>query len=295
MQSWRKSTMQQYIVYAKLWFTFSAQRLAPTVVNICEFLTHLHLKGFNINQIRQARSAVGILSGVDNLGKHPDVRRLMKGLYEIKPLFPKYSSVWDVSILFTFFRTIPHQKELPLNLLSKKLAAMICILAGGQRSQTVHAIDACDIVVTKEKCIIPIYSKIKQSKQGKHMKPLEFTLYKSEDKLCVIQNLTAYLHRTRSIRKESQLFLSYQKPHQAVSKDTVTRWVNDIMAAAGIDTQKYVTHSCRAAASSFALKRSVPLKKIIDSCGWASEQTFARHYLKDIETATTMAEGMLEI
>ena len=72
-KSWRKSTLNQYIVYAKLWFTFSAQGLKPSLRNIIEFLSHLHVRGFSHDQICAARSAVGVISNVDNIGKHPDV------------------------------------------------------------------------------------------------------------------------------------------------------------------------------------------------------------------------------
>ena len=293
LKSWRPSTIKQYVVYAKLWFSFSSQGLKPTVRNISEFLVHLHSKGFNHSQISQARSAIGVISGIENLGKHPDIKRVMKGLFELKPIFPKYSCVWDVRILFNYFRSLPHQKQLPLNLLTKKLATLLCILAGGQRSQTIHAINALDLVVTSEKCIVPIYCKIKQTRKGAHMRPLEFKVYQKEEKLCVIQNLAVYLKKTRSLRQDSQLFLSYQKPHHPVSKDTITRWVNDIMSEAGIDTSKYVTHSCRSAASSFAHKQKVALKKIVDSCGWSSEATFARHYHKEITDGSTIAECIL--
>ena len=279
IKSWRKSTLNQYLVYAKLWFSFSRQGLTPTVRNIVEFLVHLHSKGYNHKQIRQARSAVGVLSNVENIGKHPDVKRVMKGMFEAKPQFPIYTSIWSVKILFDFFRSMDHQRKLSLELLSKKLAILIGILAGGQRCQTIHTIKATDIVVTADKCIVPIYDPIKQSRDGKHMKPLEFKVF-SEEKLCVIQNLCTYLERTRPYRTAAPLFLSYQKPYHPVSKNTITRWVNDIMCKAGIDVSKYVTHSCRAAASSFAHSRKVPMKKIMDSCGWSSEYTFASHYKK---------------
>lgn len=292
VKSWRGSTIKQYTVYAKLWFNFSRQGLKPTIRNIIEFLVHLHKKGFKYNQICQARSAVGILSNLEDVGKHPDVKRVMKGLFEEKPQFPIYSCVWDVRILFDYFRKIANQTELPLNLLSKKLAIMLGILAGGQRSQTIHCIDILDIVVTKEKCIIPIYDLIKQSRKGAHMKPLEFKIF-DEEKLCVIQNLIEYLKKTSKLRTSSKLFISYRKPHNPVSKDTITRWVNQIMSKAGIDTNKYVTHSCRSAASSFALKNT-PMKQILDACGWSHEKTFQTHYHKKISHDGTVAERMLK-
>ena len=269
------------------------QGLRPTLRNIVEFLVHLHSKGFNHDQICAARSAVGVISDVENLGKHPDIKRLMKGLFESNPKYPKYTCVWDVRILFDYFRKLPHQKLLPIKLLCKKLAILLSILAGGQRSQTIHRINVLDIKTNPEKCVIPIYDPVKQTKRGKHMKPLEFRVYSEDEKLCVINNLTEYLLKTRPIRKYSALFLSYQKPYQAVTKDTITRWVNDMMKKAGLDMTQYVTHSCKAAASSYANVRMVPVNKIMSSCGWSSESTFANHYHKDIVDSRTIGESLL--
>ena len=291
IRSWRQSTLNQYVVYAKLWFQFAMQGLQPTARNIVEFLTHMHNKGYNHDQICAARSAVGVISADDNIGKHPDIKRLMKGIFEKTPVFPRYTCVWDVRILFDFFRQLPHQNELTLDVLSKKLATMMGILAGGQRAQTIHSIDVLDIVATEEKCVIPVYSVIKQTKKGRHMRPMEFKTYPVEEKLCLVKNLQAYLVKTSTIRKSSKLFISYQKPHHPVTRDTITRWVNNIMRQAGIDTAKYVTHSCRSAASSYALGRNVPMKKILEACGWASEKTFRNHYSKEIEVATEETVG----
>ena len=216
----------------------------------------------------------------------------MKGMFEDKPHFPIYTCVWNVNILFRFFRKIPNQSELPLKILGKKLTILLGILAGGQRSQTIHTIKCTDIVVVNDKCIIPIYDPVKQTKDGKHMEPLKFKVF-HEEKLCPIQNLTTYLQRTKSFRTGPELFISYQKPYHAVSKDTITRWVNDIMGKAGIDISKYVTHSCRAAASSYAFNKKVSLKRIMDSCGWSSERTFANHYRKQIQDNSTIGEQLL--
>ena len=217
----------------------------------------------------------------------------MKGLFEQHPSFPPYTCVWDVRILLNYFRGFP-QENLSLKMLTKKLATLLGILAGGQRSQTIHAINVMDIVATPEKCIIPIYTPLKQTRKGKHMKPLEFRVYKEDETLCVVKNLTDYLQRTREHRQSPSLFLSYQRPYHAVTRDTVSRWVNDMMFRAGIDTTKYVTHSCRSAASSFAWKRKVPLRKIVESCGWASERTFSTHYRRDIADMDTIGQHILQ-
>ena len=185
-----------------------------------------------------------------------------------------------------------HTKVNSLELCGKKLAILICLLAGGQRSQTVHAIKATDIVTTREKCIIPIYDPLKQTRRGKHMKPLEFKVYTKEPKLCVIDNLSCYLGKTRNLRSSSPLFISYQKPHKAVSKDTIARWCRNMTSSSGIDIKRYTTHSCRSAASSMASSKRVVLRKIMDACGWASEKSFALHYQKCISDST-IAEELL--
>ena len=91
--------------------------------------------------------------------------------------------------LFNYFRSFDHPVALPLGLLGKKLALLIGIVAGGHRSQTLHAIKSTDIKVLGDRCVIPIYDLIKQSQPGRHLKPLEFPVYLEDPKLCVVENL----------------------------------------------------------------------------------------------------------
>ncbi len=247
-------------------------------------MTYLHSKKYKYGQLCAARSAVATLSQIENIGKHPDIKRFMKGIFELEPQLPVYTTVWDVGCVFNYFRTLASPADLSLEMLGKKLAMLICLLAGGHRSQTIHAIQVTNIKVTPQHCVIPIYSKIKQTRPGKHLKPLEFSVYLKEPKLCVIEHLVHYLARSKNIRKHSQLFLSYQKPYQAVSKDTVARWCKEMMTKSGIDPLKYVTHSCRSAASTAVHQKKIPMKKLLDACGWASERTFMMHYHKDVES-----------
>ena len=157
------------------------------------------------------------------------------------------------------------------------------IVAGGQRCQTVHAIDIRDINLSTDRCVIPLYEKLKQTRPGNHLKPLGFKPFHAEPKLCVIQNLIAYLNKTKQKRKDTQLFISYIKPYRAVTKDTVARWSKSIMKEAGIDIEKYCTHSSRSAASSYVKSKGISLKHIALSAGWSNEKTFGLHYDKDIE------------
>ena len=262
----------------------------PTLQNGIAFLTYLfNKKGYSYNQIAMARSALSSVIAMQTpcgstFGQHPIVKRLVKGIFETKPVFPRYNTVWDVNQLFTFFRNLEHQKDLSVGLLGKKLALLLGILAGGQRAQTIHKVNTLDIKVVNDKCIIPIMDKIKQTKSGKHMKPMVFCVYLKEPKLCLIDNLKEYLKKTKPYRTHAQLLLRCQCPYSPVSKDTISRWCKDIMHMAGININDYKSHSSRSAASSFAQQKGASLKDICDSAGWSSSRTFAAFYHKQIGT-----------
>ena len=49
---------------------------------------------------------------------------------------------------------------------------------------------------------------------------------------------------------ENQHFVSYTKPHDAVSKDTIARWIREVMCLAGADMSLFKAHSVRAASVS---------------------------------------------
>lgn len=59
--------------------------------------------------------------------------------------------------------------------------------------------------------------------------------------------------------------------------------LKNVMAKAGIDTSVYKAHSTRAAVTSAAKGKKVPIDTILSTAGWSSESTFARFYDKPIQ------------
>ena len=134
MNSWREKTKLQYSVYLKRWFEFSRESienpLRPTLHDGMEFLTYLFSQGYSHGQISRARSAISVLIDQVNdisFGRHPLVKRLMKGIFEARPIFPKYRIVWSVNIVFDYFRTLDHPKNLSMGLLGKSWL-FLCVL-----------------------------------------------------------------------------------------------------------------------------------------------------------------------
>ena len=149
--------------------------------------------------------------------------------------------------------------------------------------QTIHLMSLKDIKYVGGQVFIRIMQKIKQSKPGNHIYPLSFKTYPKDTKLCAVAHLKRYIQLTQDLRSSDKLFISHAKPHQAISRDTISRWCKTVMELSGIDIQKYSTHSTRLAASSKAKSIGMSLKNIIKCAGWKSEKIFTQHYDKQIE------------
>ena len=172
MNSWRDKTNSQYNIY--WWRRFESSNestencLRPNLHNRSKFLTCSIRQGYSHGQISMARLGVSVLIDQVNdisFGKHPLIKRLMKGIFEAGPIFQKYRTVWSVYIVFNYFRWLDQLKNLSMGLLGKKLAHFMCLIAGWQQCQALHAVDIRDIKFVEDKCGIPIYKKLKQTSQ----------------------------------------------------------------------------------------------------------------------------------
>ena len=94
--------------------------------------------------------------------------------------------------------------------------------------------------------------------------------------------LKVYLQKTASLRNEcSQLLISHQKPFEAVSKDTISRWIKTMLADSGVNTDIFSAHSTRAASTSKAhSSQFIPIDTILAAAGWVKAETFAKFYNK---------------
>ena len=55
-----------------------------------------------------------------------------------------------------------------------------------------------------------------------------------------------YLVKTRELRKgENQLLISFRDPYGPVTKDTIARWIREVMASARFDVNIFKAHSVR--------------------------------------------------
>ena len=299
MASWRPGTQKQYQVYIQKWSNFCAQRKIihnqPTVEQALEFFTHLYEQGLTYSAINTARSALSsyiVLEDGTSLGQHRLVSRLLKGIFQSNPPSPRYSETWDVSVVLHYLQGLSPVGTLTLKELTPKLVTLI-LLVSGQRGQTVHLLNLSNMRVSVDSYTFSFSKWLKQTRPGFPNPTVTLTAFR-DSRLCVVTTLKEYISRTEPLRgSESQLFVSYTKPHKAVSRDTIGRWVKTVLSSAGIDTKKFKPHSTRAAAVSAASNVSVSLDEIMSTAGWSSESTFAKFYNKPVLRESQFASSVL--
>ncbi|KAK2548210.1 hypothetical protein P5673_031677 [Acropora cervicornis] len=240
----------QYHTYLKCWRQYCDDKdidlFQPGVHNGVEFLVSLSKTGLGYSAVNTACSALSsllILENNEKSGDHPLVARCMKGIFELKPSL-----------------------ALSLKDLTLKLTMLLC-LTTGLRGQTIHKFDTNYIQDLGDPYRITVHEKLKQTKPGRHLEPIELLAFPADRELCVVQHLREYIHRTDPLRKDhSQLLLSYLKPFKPVPRDTVSRWVKKVLQPAGIDITKYSAHSCRASYTSNVKVKGLNIAEIMKSC-----------------------------
>lgn len=290
MASWRPSTQKQYATYQNRWLEFcsrlSVDAFHPPVKTVLQFLTDLVHAGLSYSAINTARSALSALVDVNHrhtIGSHPLVRRFLKGVFEVRTPQPRYKRIWDVSLVLNYLRSLHPISDLTLKQLTQKLLMLIA-LTSAQRLQTLWLLDITNLHLGSKEAVFVLPNRLKQSHPGS--KPLEVVItgYQEDEKLDVYSVLKRYLLVTKPLRgSETQLFISYIPPHKPVSRDSLSRWIREILAAAGVDVPQYAAHSTRAAAVSAASRKNLPIDDILNTAGWSSESIFARYYKKPIQ------------
>ena len=212
------------------------------------------------------------------IGSHPHVVRFLKGVFNLRPPIPRYKEVWDISVVLRFLKTLSPTSSLSLKNLSLKLVMLLSFSHCSER--TLHLLDI-DLMSTYDSSIVFTFSKpLKQCNPRTQVKPLVLKAYTHDESLYVFSTLKEYLRRTETLRVTgSQLLISFQKPHKAVSRDTISRWIRTVMQLSGISLDVYKAHSTRAVSVSAAHRAQVPIQEILSKAGWSSAQTFAIYYV----------------
>lgn len=301
LSSWRDSTKSQYRSSLQKWLDYcnehSVSVTQPQVAHVLGFLTNLHKDNKSYSTVNTARSALSSFATFEdgsNIGKNELVCRLMKGIFNKNPPKPRYDRIWDVRVVLNLLRQWSPVEKLTLKMLTLKLCMLIALLIA-PRCQTLAALRLSNLTFAGNSAIFGIEELLKTSRVGKVGDSIAISGYPPDRRLCVLKVLKMYIDRTSEVRSDDQLFISFIKPYNKVGTQTISRWIREVMALAGIDVNMFKAHSVRAASVSSAHRCFIPVGEIVKMAGWSNENTFRKYYKKDLPAEGNYQEAILSL
>ena len=286
LQAKSAKTYQQYSTYWSRWEKYCQDQevdaLTPPIAPVVNFLQNCREEySLGYSAVNTARSALSMIVSCEGapLSQNEDLSIFMKGVRNQSPHLPKYSAIWDADLLLNYLNSMGAPQDLNLKDLTIKLAALL-LISSGQRVQTLEHLSIDNLFLSPDLAQFSIMTKLKHTKnKGTEV---SFKSFPGNRNLCAVSHLSQYLQITRPFRQSPQLFLSYQKPHNPVVSQSISRWIRTMLAAAGIDLNIFGAHSIRASSTAAAKRGGATLDTILQAGSWARASTFATWYDKPI-------------
>lgn len=278
--------MKQYGSVLKRWACFCDQNnvdiYEASVPNVMYFLSEVYNTGASYGTLNSCRSALSLVLG-SKIGSDDRISRLFKGFYRLRPPLPKYDITWSPGQVLDFLSDFYPNSDVHIEHLTKKVVTLLALVTA-HRVQTLTKINVKNIEVGHEQIIIKIPDMIKTSSVRSNQPSLNIPFFRQRPQICPAEALLEYVNMTKSIRKDiDQLFISFKRPHKAVSSQTVSRWIKGTLSESGIDTSIFSAHSTRHAATSSANRSGVSIDLIRKTAGWSGQSNvFAKFYNRNI-------------
>lgn len=296
----RQGTRDKYQGVLEKWAEFCRKRhitsTRTSVNDIILFLTEQYRRGLKYNTISCYRSALNSFITTPespDISLHPILRSFMKGVFNLRPPQPRYTTVWDANLVIQYFNRLGDNGDLSLKQLTQKLA-MLLILLSSTRGNSVHSFVLSKMYLCSTEVTFIPNILLKHHTPNNRIRPMVYKAFDTNKRLCPVDTLSEYLtKRCEMIHTSEQLFFTHATPHRPASRDTISRWVKEVMSSANINTNIFKAHSCRAAAASAAKHRNISIQTIMDAADWKNAKTFAKHYDLTIEFDNSFGTQLL--
>ena len=129
--AWREGTKLQYDTTVRRWGAYCRKwkidTFTPPIAAVVNFLTSLFEMGLGYGAVASARSALGnfvTVPGFPRMAEHPLVQKLLKGVANVRPPTPRYTRIWDITLLITYLASL-HNGDLDLQHMCWKTSALL--------------------------------------------------------------------------------------------------------------------------------------------------------------------------
>ena len=304
----RSSTRQTYDKrlrpYLKWCRTNKVDHLQASLKDIADYLVACFNAGSAVNSVRVHRTAIGAIhmgfpdgSTVSN-NRHLNL--LIRGMHNERPPDRSLVPDWDLSMALRLLAKAPYEPiaEASLEDLTKKTVFLVAV-ASGRRVGDIQALSVANehLDINNIRARLLPRSGYLAKNQRPDFVPSPIVLPDlraatdddSDGPWCPVRALRWYKLRTNSLRgKEDHLFVITKKPYSGASKQTIARWLVDIIKASireedlALMGRHVNAHTIRAQAAAWASYKGASLAEVIDAMGWSSTTSFQSTYLRDV-------------
>jgi site-specific recombinase XerD len=230
---------------------------ASTVVN---FLTELFDDGAAFRTLALYRSAIASLHAY--VGDIPVsltqvVTDFFRAIRAERPPRPRYERLWHLEPVLRLLESWGPNADMPLPRLTKKLTFSLAC-ANQNRASDSAAIAVSSVVIDRHGARFTVVAPKERSSRRYDRSDM---VERIEDPArCVVRCMETYLSRTTGFRVgvPDRLLLTTVPPIHAATPQTIAKWNLACMAAAGIDTMEFKSHSIRAVATTTAVAAGAP-------------------------------------
>ena len=153
----------------------------------------------------------------------PTDTEIPEGFYNLRPPNPRYSVIWDTTVVIDYLQSHPNN-NLSIKLLFYKMVMLLTLLSG-QRPSTLYHFRIDEVQSQDKEAIFNVTALLKQDKAWQKKEPIIFHAYQHDEHLCPVTLIKQYrLIRDALVSSiERAFFVTHGKPHHAATKNTLAR------------------------------------------------------------------------
>ena len=286
--SWRPSTAARYDAVWRSFRDFLRSRrislLSVDLTVVLDYFAFLDEKGLAYRTITLHRSVLSAtLLPVDghDVGHHPLISRLLRGVFQRRPPTRRFFPSWDVAAVFAVFASSP----LPLDFATfqRKVAFLLAMASSRRPSEVASLRCSSAFMIINADCVRFLPSRLSKTDRPDHLGPpiivRRLPAFSGNDvSLCPVAALEDFLGFRRSLAiSHDFLFSSSSSPYAPLSTAAFSDLLRWSFQRAGIAAPP---GSTRSVSVSDAFARGVGVQDCLEAGDWSGASTFFRHYLR---------------